>query len=74
MAEYHNSDTASWDAGQVRREQTSRPSSQHPPQRKRRRRRRRMHPLLFLLLHLLFVALASALNTLHSPQFFHKLI
>ena len=63
MAEFHNSDTASWDAGQVRREHpaSSRPSSQRPPQRKRRRRRRRMHPLLFLLLHLIFVALASAL-------------
>ena len=61
MAEYHNSDTASWDAGQVRRERPA-PSSQRPPQqRKRRRRRRRMHPLLFLLLHLIFVALASAL-------------
>lgn len=61
MAEYHNSDTASWDAGQVRRERPapSRPSPQRP--RKRRRRRRRMHPLLFLLLHLIFVALASAL-------------
>lgn len=58
MAEYHNSDTASWDAGQVRREQPSRPSSQRP---RKRRRRRRMHPLLFLLLHLIFVALASAL-------------
>ena len=62
MAEFHNSDTASWDAGQVRREQPG-PShaSQRPPQRKRRRRRRRMHPLLFLLLHLIFVALSSAL-------------
>nr|WP_325257425.1 endolytic transglycosylase MltG [uncultured Oscillibacter sp.] len=56
MADFKNSDTASWDAGQVRRE------APHPPrQRKRRRRRRRMHPLLFLLLHLIFVALASAL-------------
>ena len=60
MAEYHNSDTASWDAGQVRRERPA-PSSQRPPQKKRRRRRRRMHPLLFLLLHLIFVALTSAL-------------
>lgn len=56
MAEYNKSDTASWDAGQVRREQTSR-----PPQRRRRRRRRRMNPILFILLHLIFVALASAL-------------
>ena len=56
MAEYNNRDTASWDAGQVRREPPSR-----PPQRKRRRRRRRMNPFLFLLLHLIFVALASAL-------------
>lgn len=56
MAEYNNRDTASWDAGQVRREPPAR-----PPQRKRRRRRRRMHPLLFLLLHVIFVALASAL-------------
>ena len=56
MADFKNSDTASWDAGQVRRE------APHPPrQRKRRRRRRRIHPLLFLLLHLIFVALASAL-------------
>ena len=39
MAEYHNSDTASWDAGQVRRERPA-PSSQRPPQKKRRRRRR----------------------------------
>lgn len=55
MAEYNNRDTASWDAGQVRREEPA-----HPPQR-RRRRRRRMNPFLFLLLHLIFVALASAL-------------
>lgn len=61
MADFHNSDTASWDAGQVRREQPSpRPSAQ-PPQRKRRRRRRRMNPFLFILLHLTFVVLASAL-------------
>ena len=56
MAEYNNRETASWDVGQVRREQPAR-----PPQRKRRRRRRRMNPFLFLLLHLIFVALASAL-------------
>ena len=60
MADFNNSDTASWDAGQVRREQSSR-SPSHPPQRRRRRRRRRMNPILFILLHLLFVALASAL-------------
>ncbi|MEY8387757.1 endolytic transglycosylase MltG [Oscillospiraceae bacterium 38-13] len=59
MSDFHNSDTASWDAGQVRREQPQRP--QRPPQRKRRRRRRRMNPFLFILLHLTFVALASAL-------------
>ena len=58
MAEFNNRDTASWDAGQVRREERA---PARPPQRKRRRRRRRMHPLLFLLLHLTFVALASAL-------------
>ncbi|WP_295762147.1 endolytic transglycosylase MltG [uncultured Oscillibacter sp.] len=56
MADFNKSDTASWDAGQVRREQPSR-----PPQRRRRRRRRRMNPFLFILLHLIFVALASAL-------------
>ena len=56
MAEYNNRDTASWDAGQIRREDPPR-----PPQRKRRRRRRRMNPFLFLLLHMIFVALASAL-------------
>ena len=56
MAEYNNRDTASWDAGQVRREAPAR-----PPQRRRRRRRRRMNPFLFLLLHMIFVALASAL-------------
>ena len=55
MAEFNNRDTASWDAGQVRREGTP------PPQRKRRRRRRRMNPFLFLLLHMIFVALTSAL-------------
>lgn len=60
MADFNNSDTASWDAGQVRREQPSR-SSSRPPQRKRRRRKRRMNPFLFILLHLIFVALASAL-------------
>ena len=56
MAEFNNRDTASWDAGQVRREPPA-----NPPRRKRRRRRRRMNPFLFLLLHLIFVALASAL-------------
>ena len=56
MAEFNNRDTASWDAGQVRRERPA-----NPPQRKRRRRRRRMNPFLFLLLHVIFVALASAL-------------
>lgn len=56
MAEFNNRDTASWDAGQVRRERPA-----NPPQRKRRRRRRRMNPFLFLLLHIIFVALASAL-------------
>lgn len=60
MADFNNSDTASWDAGQVRREAPSR-SPSRPPQRKRRRRRRRMNPILFILLHLIFVALASAL-------------
>lgn len=60
MAEFHNSDTASWDSGQVRREHPVPPQSR-APQRKRRRRRRRMNPFLFLLLHLTFVALASAL-------------
>ena len=55
MDEFNNRETASWDAGQVRREGTP------PPQRKRRRRRRRMNPFLFLLLHMIFVALASAL-------------
>ncbi len=61
MAEFNNRDTASWDAGQVRREPPAPSHSpQRPPQRKRRRRRR-MHPLLFLLLHVIFVALASAL-------------
>lgn len=58
MSDFKNSDTASWDAGQVRREQPPRPSQ---PSRKRRRRRRRMNPFLFILLHLTFVALASAL-------------
>lgn len=56
MDEFNNRDTASWDAGQVRRERPAR-----PPQRKRRRRRRRMNPFLFLLLHVIFVGLASAL-------------
>ena len=63
MAEFNNRDTASWDAGQVRREQPehgTRPPAR-PPQRKRRRKRRRMNPFLFILLHLTFVALASAL-------------
>ena len=63
MADFKNSDTASWDAGQVRREQPehgTRPPAR-PPQRKRRRKRRRMNPFLFILLHLTFVALASAL-------------
>ena len=60
MADINKSDTASWDAGQVRREQSSH-SSSRPPQKKRRRRRRRMNPFLFMLLHLIFVALASAL-------------
>ena len=55
MADFNKSDTASWDAGQVRREQPSR-----PPQRRRRRRRRRMNPFLFILLHLIFVALAPS--------------
>ncbi|WP_295735096.1 endolytic transglycosylase MltG [uncultured Oscillibacter sp.] len=55
MDEFNNRETASWDAGQVRREGTP------PPQRKRRRRRRRMNPFLFLLLHMIFVALTSAL-------------
>ena len=59
MADFNNSDTASWDAGQVRRESPRPPA--RPPQKKRRRKRRRMNPLLFILLHLIFVALASAL-------------
>ena len=61
MAEFKNSDTANWDAGQVRREDSRRSASGRPPQRRRRRRRRRMNPILFILLHLIFVALASAL-------------
>ena len=59
MSDFNHSDTASWDAGQVRREQPQHPPRQ--PQRRRRRRRRRMNPFLFILLHLTFVALASAL-------------
>lgn len=61
MADFNNRDTASWDAGQVRREASSPRSSSRPPQRKRRRKRRRTHPILFILLHLIFVALASML-------------
>lgn len=60
MADFNNRDTASWDAGQVRRETSSRSPSQ-PPQRRRRRKRRGMNPILFILLHLIFVALASML-------------
>lgn len=61
MADFNNRDTASWDAGQVRRETSSR-SPSRPPQRKRRRKKRRgMNPILFILLHLIFVGLASAL-------------
>ena len=55
MADYRKDDAANWDREQVRRERPQ------PAPRKRRRRKRRLHPLLFLLLHLLFVALVSGL-------------
>ena len=61
MADFKKSDTASWDAGQVRRAEPARENAAHPPQRRRRRRRRRMNPFLFIFLHLTFVALASGL-------------
>ena len=62
MDDFKKSDTASWDAGQVRRAESARGERPaHPPQRRRRRRRRRMNPFLFLFLHLTFVALASGL-------------
>ena len=57
MADYRQGDTASWDAGQVRQPQRQ----QRNPEPKRRRRKRRRNPLLRLILHLLFVLLASAL-------------
>ena len=54
MADYKNGDTASWDREQVRRAQ--------PPQRRPRRKRRRAGVFfLKLILHIIFVALASAL-------------
>ena len=59
MSDFNKSDTASWDAGQVRREQPQR--SAPPNRRRRRRKRRRMNPFLFILLHLTFVALAAFL-------------
>ncbi|MCI8329154.1 MAG: endolytic transglycosylase MltG [Oscillibacter sp.] len=59
MSDFNKSDTASWDAGQVRREQPQR--SAPPNRRRRRRKRRRMNPFLFILLHLTFVALAASL-------------
>ena len=58
MSDYRQGDTASWDAEQVRQNHPSRQARQ--PEQKRRRRRRR-NPILGLILHLLFVLLASAL-------------
>ena len=58
MAEYRKerrSDTASWDAGEVRRA---------APQKKKRRRRRRMNPLLYILLVLLSSALLAGVGWL----------
>ena len=59
MAEYkreRRSDTASWDAGEVRRAEA--------PQKKKRRRRRRMNPILYILLVLLCSALLAGVGWL----------
>ena len=59
MAEYkreRRSDTASWDAREVRRAEA--------PQKKKRRRRRRMNPILYILLVLLCSALLAGVGWL----------
>ena len=59
MAEYkreRRSDTASWDAGEVRRAEA--------PQKKKRRRRRRMNPILYILMVLLCSALLAGVGWL----------
>ena len=59
MAEYkreRRSDTASWDAGEVRRAEA--------PQKKKRRRRRRMNPILYILKALLCSALLAGVGWL----------
>lgn len=58
MADYKQGDTASWDAGQVRRGAASR---QAPRQPQKKRHKRRRNPFLMLLLWLFFVVLSSAL-------------
>ena len=59
MAEYkreRRSDTASWDAGEVRRAEA--------PQKKKRLRRRRMNPILYILMVLLCSALLAGVGWL----------
>ena len=59
MAEYkRRSDTASWNAGEVRRAQ------EEAPRKKKRRRRRRMNPILYILLVLLCSALLAGVGWL----------
>ena len=58
MAEYRNSDTASWDSQEVRRAQGERKTT------KRRRRRRRMNPILYIVLVLLCSALLAGVGWL----------
>lgn len=58
MSDMKRGDTASWDQRQVRRE-----TPPHPPAGKKRRRKRKslLNRFLMLILHILFVALASVL-------------
>ena len=58
MSDMKRGDTASWDQRQVRRE-----TQPHPPAGKKRRRKRKslLNRFLMLILHILFVALASVL-------------
>ena len=56
MSDYKKGDTASWDAGEVRRAQGERPA-----QPVRRRKKRRVNPILRFFAYILFVAIASGI-------------
>ncbi|WP_295578764.1 endolytic transglycosylase MltG [uncultured Oscillibacter sp.] len=68
MADYKKGDTASWDAGEVRRSRGEQQSAR-PAGTTRRRRRRRINPLIYLLCVLIASAILAGVGWLLMSDF-----